>query len=144
MAPSLRQSGPLVITVGVCFAVGAAVAYSPAVGLAVALAAVCAASMVVPSGYWIVAALVAALTFRGLVTLHVLPPGASYVDIPLAWGALVVAAVQSHNRAARAGPMLGWLGGLAVAVLVAWALHPSEVLRPITFFLLLGEPFAVI
>jgi hypothetical protein len=140
--------GPLV-TAAASVAVGAAIAFNPQLGFAAAVALLAAIGIAAPAGSWALCALIAAVTFRGLVTLGALPSIATFVDIPLAWGALVVAllktvSVKNRGPSARAATHLRWLAGLAAAVAAAWAFHPSEVLRPVVYLALLGEPFALV
>jgi hypothetical protein len=97
-----------------------------------------------PTSSWVAAALIAALTFRGLVELGALPSVATLVDLPLAWGALAVALLKRNPNRVRDGFDPRWLVALAAAVLLAWAFNPSEVLRPLLYLALLGEPFAIV
>ena len=50
-----------------------------------------------PASAWVSAALVAALTFKGFVSLGVLPSVATFIDLPLAWGALFVALLKQQR-----------------------------------------------
>ncbi len=102
------------------------------------------AGLTAPAGTWVLCALVAALTFRGLVQLHALPPVATYLDLPLAWGALAVGLLKRRPSSLLLTRLLRWLIALGVAVALAWAFHPSEVLRPVLYLMLLGEPFAIV
>lgn len=97
-----------------------------------------------PTSSWVAAALVAALTFRGLVELGALPSVATLVDLPLAWGALAVALLKRNPSRPRDGFDPRWLLALAAVVFLAWAFNPSEVLRPLLYLALLGEPFAIV
>jgi hypothetical protein len=102
------------------------------------------AALAAPAGAWVIAALVAALTFKGLVSLGVLPSVATFLDLPLSWGALLVALLKRRPRAPYFRRHAFWLALLALAILLAWLFNRSEVLRPVVFLMLLGEPFAVI
>ncbi len=102
------------------------------------------AMLTAPAGAWVLCALVAALTFRGLVQLHALPPVATYLDLPLAWGALAVGLLRRRRSSPLLTRLLRWLVALALAVALAWAFHPSEVMRPVLYLMLLGEPFAIV
>ena len=97
-----------------------------------------------PASAWVGAALVAALTFKGLATLEVLPSVATFVDLPLAWGALFVALLKQHEQSPFLRRHLTWLAALALAMAVAWAFNPSEILRPVVYLMLLGQPFAIV
>ena len=101
-------------------------------------------ALAAPAGAWVLCALVAALTFRGLVELNVLPAVATFMDLPLAWGALAVGLVKRSEVSPLLGRLLRLLCLLGLAVMLAWAFHPSEVLRPIVYLALLGEPFAIV
>ena len=102
------------------------------------------ATMAAPASAWVLCALVAAVTFRGLVELGALPSVATFVDLPLAWGALAVGLLKRRDASPLLGTHLRLLAGLSVAILLAWAFHPSEVLRPLLYLALLGEPFALV
>ena len=101
-------------------------------------------ALAAPAGSWILMALVAALAFRGLVQLNVLPAVATYIDLPLAWGALAVALLKRSAHSPLLGSHLRRLGVLALAVGLAWLFSQSEVLRPVLYLALLGEPFAIV
>jgi hypothetical protein len=102
------------------------------------------ATLAAPASVWVLCSLVAAISFRGLVELGALPSVATFVDLPLAWGALLVALLKRDAGSVALSRHLRWLVGLGIAVSLAWAFHPSEVLRPILYLALLGEPFAII
>lgn len=106
-----------------------------------ALAGVVAAAS--PASTWVAAALVAALTFKGLVSLGVLPSVATFIDLPLAWGAFFVAMLRQRDRSDFLRRQLRWLALLALGVFVAWAFNPSEILRPVLYLMLIGEPFVI-
>ena len=59
-----------------------------------------ATALAAPASAWVGAALIAALTFKGFVSLGVLPSAATFVDLPLAWGALLVGlrSTESDHR----------------------------------------------
>src|SRR5205823_6188745 len=97
-----------------------------------------------PAGAWAICALLFAIGFRALISVGLLPSAATFVDIPLAWGALLAALLKRGPRTALASHLLKWLGGLALAVLASWVFHPTELLRPIFYLALLGEPFALV
>ena len=69
---------------------------------------------------------------------------ATYVDLPLAWGALAVGLLKRRPSSPLLTRHLRWLAALGLAVVLAWAFHPSEVLRPVLYLALLGEPFAIV
>lgn len=125
--------------------VGVETAANPQIGFALVVCMIGAFALSAPAGAWVLAAVVAALTFKGLVTLGLLPGIAAYMDIPIAWGALL-AGLLARNGAVgqRVAVHLRWLGLLALAVVLAWAFHPAEVLRPVLYLALLGEPFAIV
>jgi hypothetical protein len=73
-----------------------------------------------------------------------LPSVATFVDLPLAWGALFVALLKQHEQSPFLRRHLAWLAALALAIAVAWAFNPSEILRPVVYLMLLGQPFAIV
>ncbi len=103
-----------------------------------------ATALAAPASAWVGAALIAALTFKGLVSLSVLPSSATFVDLPLAWGALFVGLLKHRERSPFLTRHLRWLALLAFATMLAWAFNRSEVLRPILYLVLIGEPFAIV
>lgn len=123
--------------------VGAAAAWDLGVGLVLWIAALGLFAVASPAGAWAAGALVSAVLLRGLITLGVLPSLMTFVDIPLAWGALVVALLRSGPTAGLGRRLLLLLSMLAAVVGISWAFHPSEALRPVLYLLLLGEPFAL-
>jgi hypothetical protein len=92
----------------------------------------------------VVAAIIAAITFKGLVTLGALPSVATFMDIPLAWGALTSALLRRDARTPDANRYLRWIVVLAAAVFIAAMLNGTELLRPVLYLGLLGEPFAIV
>ena len=144
MTALLRPLSSGVTVAALCVGVGAVLAANDQVGFALAIAGVAVFALAAPAGSWVLAAVVAALTFRGLVTLGVLPSVATFVDIPIAWGALAVALAKRAPRSPGASRQLRWLALLAAAVLFAWIFHRSEILRPLLYLALLGEPFAIL
>jgi hypothetical protein len=129
---------------GASIALGAGIALNLQVSFLLVIAFLGVAALAAPAGAWVLCALVAALTFRGLVELNALPSVATFIDLPLAWGALAVALIKRRERSPLLARYLRWLAALGLAVVLAWAFHPSEVLRPVLYMALLGEPFAII
>lgn len=140
----------LIVLAFACIAtlIGGLVAVNPQLALVMTFGLVGATALRVPSGYWAIAAVFAVLIFRGAVTFELLPSVATYLDIPLAWGALAAALLrtrtQTRTHSRVASRTLCWLAALWLAMLVSWAFSDSEVLRPILYFVLLAEPFALI
>jgi hypothetical protein len=139
---SLAGSWLGVAALSAAFGVGVAVNRQVTFVALVALLGVAAAAA--PASAWVCAALVAALTFKGLVSIGVLPSVATFIDLPLAWGALFVGLLKKRERSPFLTRHLRWLAALAVATWLAWAFNPSEVLRPVLYLMLLGEPFAIV
>jgi len=129
---------------GASIALGAGIALNLQVSFLLVIAFVGVAALAAPAGAWVLCALVAALTFRGLVELNALPSVATFIDLPLAWGALAVGLLKRQERSPLLARHLRWLAALGLAVVLAWAFHPSEVLRPVLYLALLGEPFAIV
>jgi hypothetical protein len=123
--------------------VGAGAAINLQLAFLMVVAVGCLAALAAPPSAWAATALVAALTFKGLVSLGLLPSVATFLDLPLCWGALLVAVSTRHQGDALLRRHMRWLGLLSLAVLLAWLFNPSEVLRPIVYLMLLGEPYAV-
>ena len=125
--------------------VGVETAANPQLGFALVVCMIGAVALGAPAGAWVLAAVIAALTFKGLVTLGLLPGIAAYMDIPISWGALLAGLLARNGAIGRQVSVhLRWLGLLALAVVLAWAFHPAEVLRPVLYIALLGEPFAIV
>jgi hypothetical protein len=99
-----------------------------------------------PATYWVAAALLASLTFRGLVTAGVLPSAATFADIGLAWGALAAALLRSvrPSRPLPSVSQLRWLALLAAASFLSAFFAATEPTRPILYVALLGQPFAIV
>jgi hypothetical protein len=132
---------------GACLAsaaLAAGVVVNPQVTFVLAIAVVCIATVTAPAAAWVLFALIGALTFKGLVSLGALPSVMTYIDLPLAWGALFVALLKLRERSPFLRRHLRWLAALGLAVTFAWAFNPSEVLRPLLYLALLGEPFAIV
>ena len=125
-------------------ALGVGIVANPQLAFIAIAAFLGASAFAAPAGAWVFCALIAAVAFRGLVELDALPSVATFVDLPLAWGALAVALAKNHARSPFLRRHLLWLAALGLAVMLAWAFHPSEVLRPVLYLALLGEPFAIV
>jgi hypothetical protein len=93
---------------------------------------------------WVVSALIAAVAFRGLVGLEVVPGSVQYLHLPLAWGALCIALIRGHPRSVLARRAGIWLGVLGLAVVASALLNQSEPLRGPVYFAVLAEPFAIV
>ncbi|MGI8773564.1 MAG: hypothetical protein ACR2KQ_00925 [Actinomycetota bacterium] len=140
------QSAFVVLLIGLLsLAVGAAISLNAQVGFLLAVVVIgLIVFLLAPPAIFVLSALIAAIAFRGLVTLHVLPSVATFVDIPLVWGALIGALIKTTDRPQIARKQLWWIGLLSLSMLVSWAFHQAEVIRPVLYLLLLGEPFAVV
>ncbi len=125
-------------------AVGAALSVDVGVALALWIAVMGLFALTIPATYWVVTAVVSAVLLRGLITLGVLPTLMTFVDIPLAWGALIVALLSTRSVGQVARRIIIPFGSLVVAIAVSWFFHPSELLRPVLYLLLLGEPFVLV
>lgn len=124
--------------------VGSLVASRPQLAIVALVLVVVIPALTAPAAYWCVAALVSALTFKGLVTLGVLPSIATFLDIPLAWGALIVALASVRRIPAQAHTPLTLLGLLALVICVSTAFSGFDALRAVLFLALLGEPLALV
>jgi hypothetical protein len=93
---------------------------------------------------WVASALIAAVTFRGLVELGVAPGYAQFAHVPLAWGALWIALIRKHPQSDLARRFGVCLAVLGVAVAASALLNHSELLRGPAYLSILAEPFAVV
>lgn len=125
-------------------ALGSGVTASRQVTFLALLALLGSLALAAPASAWVVTALVAALTFKGLVSLGALPGVATFADLPIAWGALFVALLKRREQSPFLRRHLRWLAALGLATALAWAFNPTEVLRPVLYFALIGEPFAIV
>ena len=144
MTATAKSAAFLLCAAVLAGAVGAGTATKPQVAFVATIAVIGVAAIAAPTGAWVICALVAALTFKGLVTLGVLPSVATFVDLPLSWGALFVALLKRREHSPFLRRHLRWLSVLALAVLLAWLFNRSEVLRPVVDLMLIGEPFAIV
>jgi hypothetical protein len=133
-----------VMSVGLCLSIGATAATSPQVSIALLALALGVFSAAAPASAWVGASLTGALTFKGLVTLGILPSVATFMDMPLAWGALAIALLKRREINGFAKRHLRLLAIFAFVVALSWLMHPSEALRPFLYLALIGEPFAVV
>lgn len=140
LQPVLFSAGGCSVAIGV----GVAMSTDSRIAFVVVAAIVGMAALSLPASTWVLGAVVASLTFKGASSLGLLPGIATYLDLPLAWGALAIAWFSSHEKSRGTFNYLLWLGSLALAVMLAWAFHPAEVLRPAAYLALLAEPFAII
>ena len=140
----LRRSAIPAVTTAVCAAVGLAIPLNEQVAVTIAFAAVGVCAFAAPTAAWVASAVIAALTFRALSTLGILPEVAAYFDIPLAWGALLVALSKRRPVSPGAARHLRVLLLLLAAVAMSWLFNLSEVLRPVAYAALLAAPFAVV
>jgi hypothetical protein len=135
---------PLWLGIGLC---SAALGFGIVANLQVAFIALVAlfgiAALAAPASSWVIGAVIAAVGFRGLVQLNVLPAVATFIDLPLAWGALGVALLKQRKRSPLLAGHMARLGVLAIAVVLAAIFNHSQLLRPVLYLALLGEPFAV-
>lgn len=143
-AARTREALPWLAAALGSIALGAAIATNLQVAFLLVVVLFGVATLAAPAGAWVLCALVAALAFRGLVQLNALPSVATFIDLPLAWGALAVGLLKRRGGSPLLTTILRGLAALALAILLAWAFHPSEVLRPVLYLALLGEPFAII
>ncbi len=144
---TLRRLAVAFGVLGLSALVGALAVVKPQVAFLAVLFVLCIGALAAPVAYWAAAALVAAILFRGLVTLGALPSVATYIDIPLCWGALIVAVLKTSGLRTRpkdAHRILSWLGALSLAMVISWAFSNAELMRPILDLALLAEPYALI
>jgi hypothetical protein len=97
-----------------------------------------------PTTLWVVAALVSAVTFPGLVGLGTLPAVATFLSIPLSWGALAAALFRKRGESTIARSHVVWLVVMATCIFLAALVNDSGLLRPLLDLALLGQPFALV
>ncbi len=132
------------IVASLCAAIAVAIDANQQVAIALVALILGIAALAAPAASWAIGALVAAMTFRGLVAVGALPSIASLLDIPLAWGALAVAILKRGRRTKLGSTHVRWLTALALAVEISWLFNRSEPIRPILYILLIGQPFALL
>jgi hypothetical protein len=127
--------------------VGVSVPVDPGIALgAVAIVLIGGGVMAIRPSTLALAAAVAAVALPGLANLGLLPAVAGFLDIPLAWAAWIGALLRARRGPSRAGglTLAGPIGALAAAVTLSSIFHPVEPQRAVAYFLLLGEPFALV
>src|SRR5947207_15256110 len=92
-----------------CIALGASIGLSLQISFLLVLTFLGVAALAAPAGAWVLCALVAALTFRGLVQVHAVPSVATFIDLPLAWGALAVGLLKRRESFPLLIRHLHWL-----------------------------------
>lgn len=122
---------------------GILISQQPRLAVVLLVLVVGVAALGAPTAAWVGATLVAALTFKGLTTLGALPATAIYLDIPLAWGAFAVSLLRQRRLPSTARLPVGLLAGLAATIAFSALLNHSELVRPVVYLALLGEPLAV-
>jgi hypothetical protein len=127
-----------------CLVIGATVAVNSQASVALLALVVGLFAVAAPASAWVGASLTAALAFKGLVSLGFIPSILTFLDIPLAWGALAVALLKRRWSGGLAARHLRLLSVFTFVVLLSWLMHPSEMLRPVLYLGLVGEPFAVV
>jgi hypothetical protein len=140
---SAKKAAALSAVVLVAALVGREIALNDQMAVLLIAAVLGALMITAPAGLWIVGALIAAIALRGLVTLG-LPSVITFLDIPLAWGALISAVLRRRGWSPFARRYLRFLIALCLAVLASWAFHPTEAVRPLLYLALIGEPFALL
>lgn len=130
--------GGIAITLGVAIANAPLLAYVLAFTPAVILMATTSAAA------WVACAVFVAVVSRGLVGLHLVPDFVQFLHFPLAWGALCVALIGLRSRSPLAHRCLTWLVVLGSAVIASAVLDQWQLTRGFAYFLVLGEPFAIV
>lgn len=132
------------LAVVIALVIGATVGINPLVGAAVFLILLGALSLSLPASVWAVAALVAALAARMIVTLTPVPELGAFLDIPLAWGALAAAIFRKSQFSPRARTVLRFVIALILSMVASSLFHSTEFFRLALYLGLLGQPFAII
>lgn len=129
---------------GLAGVLGALTVDAPQLAVVLVAAIVGASALSAPTAAWVGATVVCAVTARGLVTIGVLPSVATFIDIPLAWGALGVALLKGRRAGSSERALLGLLVALAMVIAISAAFDHSELARPVVFYALLAQPLALI
>ena len=131
--------------------VGALIAWSSDLGLVLAAAVFMAGGLAMRAWMWAVITVLFALLSPAIANLDLGPTVVKFFDIPFAWAGLASALLRTHVRRAEnetgraiGRVVVGLLGLLALAVGLSFAFHPAEFLRPLVYFLLIGQPFALV
>ena len=140
LAPRLVTA---VIVAAVSVMVGALVAEKPQIAVLALCLLLAIPAVAAPSAYWVVAALTASLTLKGVSTLGLLPSVVTFVDIPLAWGALAVALLGAHDLRRDQRRLVTLLLSLFGITLVSSYFSDFDLLRSVLYFCLIAQPFAL-
>lgn len=132
------------ICIFVSLLLGWAVAEDQVLVLVVVSAALALAALDAPASLWIFAALLFTIVGRGIVGLGLLPSLVSYIDIPLCWGALLLALIRRRQLPLLASRVVRLVVLLAVAAGVSTLFNGTELLRSVIYLLILGQPFAIV
>lgn len=133
-----------VVAVTLSVALAMLVVEAPSIALVVAFLPAAMVMATRSPAVWVASALIAAVAFRGLVGLGVVPELVQYAHLPLAWGALCLALIRGHPRSVLARRSGIWLVVLGLAVVASALLNGSEPLRGPVYFAVLAEPFAIV
>jgi hypothetical protein len=142
---TLARAAVAIALVAVAVVVGASMVISPNLGLVAAACLVGIAMLSAFPSWWVGVTLVFALLSPVLANSGLLPATAKFLDIPLAWGAYMSALV--HSRTLANPERAKWARGLLAlvgAVGLSYVFNPTELQRPILYFLLIGHPFALV
>ncbi len=129
---------------GLACVLGALISQEPQLAVLVVACVLGLSAFSAPTAAWVAVAVVSAATARGLVTVGVLPSIGTFLDMPLAWGALAVALLRQSGIGPSERRVLGLLTALGVVIAVSAAFDHSELARPVVFYALLGQPLALI
>jgi hypothetical protein len=140
--PTLKS--PLIPAVALSLAVSVAVVRSLPIAVALAIAPAALLMARRSATIWVIGAVIVALTFRAVVGIGAVPGYVQFAHLPLAWGALSVALIRNRSRSVLAHRCFVWLSILAGAVVASTLLNSSQPTRGLAYFLLLGEPFALV
>ena len=99
--------------------------------------------LLLPPVQLLMGAVFLALVGPTFVTIGVLPSIVTFFDIPLVWLAATATLLQGKPDDSRSR-MSKLLLILALLVTLSWVLNPSEILRPLLYMGLIGEPFAAL
>ena len=144
--PRARLAGPPVAALGAIAAVlaGVLAVEAPAIAVLIPLLGLLVLALTVAPCYWALAAVVAAVCSRAAVAVGLLPGFAAYVDLPLAWGALVFAALTARSWSSEAQWVVLGVAGLGLTATGSGLLAGVSVVQSLFSYALLGAPFALV
>ena len=144
--PRATLAGPPVVALGVIAAVlaGVLAVGAPAIAVLIPLLGLLVLALTVAPCYWALAAVVAAVCSRAGVAVDLLPGFAAYIDLPLAWGAFLFAALTARSWSSKAQWVALGVAGLGLTAAASGTLAGVSAVQSLFSYALLGAPFALV